>query len=263
MKVILTTDLHEGFDHKTNRINKKFINKMAQEIVDDPDIKVMVITGDLASHKPKQFPRILKMLRAKIHIPILVVRGNHDLWGRKEGKFDRDGKWIQPKFPTIASIYAQQDKWFKDHNIHHFEKDNFKIDDVLFIGWDGWYHSLNPPTNDDYHMTAYTEGIRTTEWLTRRAEKEFDRVIFDNTEAKHRIAVTHHSPLPSDWLYRDHAANPKFLQQITCRFDHFLIGHTHQKTDMVIDGCRIINAGSHYNKPKYKIFEVKETYEIM
>ncbi|NVM34009.1 MAG: metallophosphoesterase [Candidatus Lokiarchaeota archaeon] len=256
MKIILTTDLHEGFDNKTNRINSKFITKMSEEIKKDADIKVMVVTGDLASHKQRQLPRVLKMLRTKINIPILVVRGNHDLWDTQKGDFGQKGQWLNKPKPSIKSIYKQHEQWFHDNDIRHLESGNFEINDIVFIGWDGWYHSLNPPTNDEFRMTPYTEGIRTTEWLTYRAEREFNRVIFDQTDAKIRIAVTHHSPLPSEWQYKDHAANPKFLQQITCRFNYFLIGHTHQETDMIIDDCRIINAGSDYNAPKYKIFEV-------
>ena len=257
MKVILTTDLHEGFDYKTNEINKKHIKKMAEEIVNDPEIKVMVITGDLASHKLKQFPRILKMLRANIHIPILVVRGNHDLWGREEGKLQRDGTWFQPKFQSLQEIYTLQKQWFKDYDIHHLEEGNFKIENTVFVGWDGWYHDLFPNTNDEFHMTTYTEGIRTMEWLSKRADKEFERVIYDDTEADIRIAVTHHSPMPTDPLYQSHCSNPKHLQFITSKYDYFLIGHTHQKTFMQVNDCIIINAGSHYNDPKYRIFEVE------
>ena len=257
MKVILTTDLHEGFDHKTNRINVKIIHEMAEEIKNDPDIKVMVITGDLASHKQKQFPRILKMLRSKIRIPIVIVRGNHDLWQRIKGKYDRNGSWIKAKHPEIQTIYDQQKIWMKDQSVHHLEESNFVIDDVVFVGWDGWYHSLFPPTNDEYHMINYTEGIRTTEWLTKRAEKEFERVIYEDTyKYRKAIAVTHMSPLPSSPAYQGHAANPKFLQHIVSKYDYFLIGHTHQPTDMVLQNCRILNAGSDYNKPQYIIFKV-------
>jgi predicted phosphodiesterase len=257
IKIILTSDLHEGFDHKTTAINTKFIDEMADEIAKDPNIKVMIIAGDLISHKQSQYPRILKMLRAKITIPILVVKGNHCNWDTKPNKFDKDGTWVTAKYPSIEKLNKQHADLFEKYNIHHLAKKEFIIDGIVIVGWDGWYHELFPPTNDEYHMATYTGPIRTSEYLTKEAEKEFERVLyFDNYQYRKSIVVTHHSPFTDNPNYNGHRSNPKHLQHIICKYDYFITGHTHQPVDMILDKCRIINCGSHYNKPKYVIFEV-------
>lgn len=250
MKLILTSDLHEGRSPRSHKINTEFITKIAQEIKKDSNIKALIIAGDLSSHKQEQHERICKMLRDQLSCTILIVRGNHDYWSTLDKR-----KVI--KYPTIPELNKKHEELYKKYNIHHLQKNPFVIDDVIILGWDGWYSSFDPPSNDDDHIIRFTEGIKTMEWLSRKAHKEFERLLSVDTKGYHKsIIVTHHNPYTHDYRYKELGANHKYLEFIVNKFDYLLTGHTHRFYDKLVKGCRIVNSGSDYNDPKYLILEV-------
>lgn len=51
-------------------------------------------------------------------------------------------------------------------------------------------------------------------------------------------------------------ANPKYLDFLTEKCDYLLYGHSHSKCDRVYNGCRVLNCGSDYDKPKHTLFEI-------
>lgn len=247
VKCVLTSDTHYGLDKNTHRIHEKWLKKLAQEIT-DKDIKVFIHAGDWSCNKQDQFYRTMKMFRKHISIPIVCVRGNHDLWQYKpfEG----------PKM--YGEMMRTHEEWFKELNIHHLESGPFYIDDVAIYGFDGWYYSSNPPTNDLERMNFHDiEGAPAMPYLSSRAHKKLDALLqVDTTMYRKSVLVTHHGPYTDDLKYKEFCANMNFFEPIVEKYDFFCNGHSHHFTDQVYGKCRVLNSGSDYNEPAYLVFEV-------
>lgn len=250
IKFVLTTDTHYGNAQKTHRWHEKFLVELAKEIK-EKDIKVLIHTGDWTSDSQNQFRRTLKMFRRHIDIPIVCVRGNHDLWQRKPFRYP--SRW------QYGEMMRHHKEWFKEFNIHHLEDNPFIIDDVIVCGFDGWYYHANPPTNDleQIHIND-VEGCPIMPYLTNKAHKDLDKILMGDYSAyRKKIMVTHHAPFTEDPMYVQFCANFKYLEPIKERFDVLCVGHSHQYRNDVEDGCLILNAGAKYNAlPQKIIFEV-------
>lgn len=191
------------------------------------------------------------MFRHHIDIPILAVRGNHDLWQRKPFRY--------PSYWQYAEMMRHHKEWFAEFNIHHLENNPFVIDDVLIAGFDGWYNVTNPPSNDQ-EMVRFkdVEGCPIMSYLSNKAYKDLDGVLaLDDSPYRASVLVTHHPPFVDDPFWALMSANPNYLQPIKDKFDVLCVGHSHQYRDDIEDGCRILNAGAKYNSvPRKIIFEV-------
>ena len=76
MKFVLTSDLHGGHDHNTHIVLHKFFRKQIVHL----DYDVLLIAGDIISDSQKQLSKTLNIIRNYVSKPIVVCRGNHDLW---------------------------------------------------------------------------------------------------------------------------------------------------------------------------------------
>lgn len=153
-------------------------------------------------------------------------------------------------------------EWFKEHNVHHLEEGPHVVDDVIVCGFDGWYNRADPPTNDSDRMIGNIEGCPAMVYHSSRAYKELCRVLDTDTDSYRKsICVSHFPPFGGDrkgLTERDmsYSANPRYLEPITEKFDVFCVGHSHMHVDRIENGCRLLNAGSDYNSPRFVIFDV-------
>ena len=247
MKILLTSDTHHAFTaNSTVKINRKFWQKVAEQ-----DFDVMVHTGDWCTTNAEvQMRKAIKQCRNYIDKPILTVLGNHDYWSKNH---------IDPR-----SMINYHEKVFEEFDIVYLDRETIQINDILFYGYDSWYHVPNPPSNDYYWMPRIVETLPINHYMSKRMDASFERVMDDiekDESGLKKICVTHMSPyLRKNWFMdRVHiglSGNPKHLPFITKHCEALLIGHTHRELDEVVDGCRIVEAGSDYNNPKFKILEV-------
>src|SRR6202453_1149605 len=165
MKGLLTSDTHYGFSQKTHRIHEKFLEHLAQ-VIKLNDVRFLIHSGDWSTNKQDQLERTLLMFRKYISIPIIAVRGNHCLWDYQKAKVRRM-HW--------GEMQQKHAEWFKAADIHHLENQGpMTIDDHIIVGWDGWYHNVNPPTNDASQMISNIEGCPTHLFHNQRAYKAFE-----------------------------------------------------------------------------------------
>ena len=249
MKLLLTSDTHYGHSAKTHQIHEKFLARLARE-VNEHDVQAVIHAGDWASNRQDQFYRTMKMFRNALPgIPILAVRGNHDLW--------QVGKTKYARMQMHQHLMDQHQAWFKELDIHHLENGPKVIGDVIIMGFDGWYNLANPPTNDADRMVSNIEGVPAMTYLAGQVYKKLDDLLLTDVSAYRKsVMVTHHPPFTEDPYYLDYCANANYFQPIKDKFDVFCTGHSHHYWNETQDDCLILNSGSHYDKPKHIIFDV-------
>lgn len=243
MRLLLTSDTHFGHDGNTQAKHIKLLKKISEE---KPD--VVVHAGDWASNRQNQFYRTLEMFRESLNCPIVAVRGNHDFWQTRE-RFQF--------FHETDYLFEHHDIWFKRFKIHHVSYGPLVIDGWTIAGFDGWYGYLNPPTNDFKFLPVYTHSMTTMEWFNRKAHNDLNELLetLDNSKSK-KICVTHFPPFTDDQRYLHFCANQNYLEVLSDRFELLLVGHSHKACDWVFRDMRIVNSGSDYNDPKYKVLDL-------
>lgn len=243
MKLILTSDTHFGFNHKTQSKHLRFLKLLAAE---KPD--VVVHAGDWTSHSQKQFRRTLQMFREHLSCPIVAVRGNHDFWQSPD---------LNQSFTPTERIMEIHNEWFEEFGIHHVSKGSFPVGDWTIYGFDGWYATVSPPTNDQAWMPLMTGQYPTMEWFRNKAQDDIHRLIDCKGEGKaKKICVTHFPTYTEDQRYAQFCANLNYLEVLTDHFEILLFGHSHRACDWVFRDTRIVNCGSDYNIPLYKVLEI-------
>lgn len=252
MKIILTSDTHYGFDHKTPRVLENFLQDIYAAILDN-DVKVVVHAGDWISHKQSQFPKVLDLFRKYISVPILAVRGNHDFWAESH---------LRKSKPKHDEYHH---KLFNERGILPLESGLFfKTDGVTFTGFDGWYNEEMPPTNDVYRIPPHNMLDRACMGLYKKeAEKDFENALYRIAEEKiavpkrPMVCITHfpiHSDNPDDWRYN---GNRRYFDFLAPHIDYLLFGHSHRRVQEIKNGVELYNCGSDYNKPNYSLIDIE------
>lgn len=268
MKIALTTDLHRGFDHNTYKMHDKMFLKLAEE-----DFDVLVISGDLISSQQKQMESMFKCLRR--HFPdivILVVYGNHDYWDKDSWLTDKVRYQGKPR-QTFSLMEKEHQRLCGEYDIYYLQDYSWRYkkgtEEVLFLGYDGWYNNTNPDTNDKNFIPRFHESAPFQTFLNYRAHKALDGILKEAAEEKEinkdlkLVCVTHFNTYIEDPQYQFMMGCPSHLDFITELFDLLLVGHTHHSYDKEHGKCRVVNAGTYwtknnhgYNCPKYVILEV-------
>lgn len=244
MKIVHTSDLHFGFNNKTCKYLDNFFKDLTCI-----DFDVMTIAGDIKSHNADQIQKCFRLLRKYIDKPVIAVEGNHDYWDKGE------------KFHTLEELMEYNIAVAKDFGIVILRGNEYfyKEDDIMFCGFGGWYSNVKPMTNDSYFIPKLNNSyLSCHEVLNDIAHQELNRIIVNKLYGfKKYICITHFCPyIPDSNLWESMAGNSKYLDIITENFDYLLTGHSHQEMDIEINDCRIINSGSDYNRPTYKLIEV-------
>ncbi len=244
MRIALTSDLHAGFTEKTGSIHEIFFNKLNEE-----DWDILIIAGDLGSTKIAHVKSISKRIQRLINKPVLVVRGNHDLWDKSKY--------------NVRETLKLTEQIFKDNGIHLLSNNPFKLNNLHILGWDGWYQHLYPPTRDEDYIAPYTNGKLTFRFLQEEAERTFQKILDKTKEIRtidnqKIICVTHMPCFYHPTVYGDHSANQRYINYLEGFCDILCFGHTHVQVDDTQFGIRILNAGSDYDEPAYTIFNIQE-----
>lgn len=248
MNFLLLSDLHYGFSSQTHRIIETFLKDDIVPLIEKYDVKLVVIAGDIMSHRQLQLDECCALLRQYIHVPIAVVRGNHDFWDCEEGPNKGRMSWDK--------LQKQHKAIFAAHKIHHLEQRHLMVDGFLVVGYDGWYKSFKPATNDIYNMAPYAGECPMMPFQSGRAWKELGRVLACRvTRYKKAICVTHHCPFTMDMDFMDHVADPDMLDPLLKKFDILCVAHTHRRHVETAKDCLIVNCGSDYENPKFLLID--------
>lgn len=246
VKAIITTDTHFSDTPHTVTVLSAFAKELAKQIKAN-DCKVLINCGDWISNDQRQLEQVFKLFRDHISIPIVTVLGNHSWWVTGSDRF-------KVTVPQLIKFHATL---FERFNIHYLEDSNFILDDVIFCGFDGWYCHYDPPSRDKSYMPPVVDGDPTHQWMQRRAMQSLGRVLdTDLSTYRKKVCVTHFTPPIGNSAWEEMSASPRLTNLISEKFDFFFVGHSHKEFDEMADNCRVINVGSDYNLPKFKVIEI-------
>lgn len=248
MLIAITSDLHHGHSKNTSTILDRFwmdIKNLNPEL--------LIIAGDMISTKQRSLVKMFKQLRRYLDCDVVVVFGNHDYWDGRGGLTH-----IKQLFPYHAKIC-------NDFNITDLNITSYGNGRIWVTGFDGWYASSRPPSNDLNWMPHYIEGVPTHVWMGNRAGKSLDRLLQIQLEVQDpiKLCVTHFPPFSAnkfdknsrhvshDYTGDEFNANPRYLDFIADRFQYLICGHSHQKAEEKYKDLLILNSGSDYDKPKF------------
>lgn len=271
MKFTFTSDTHRGFSEKTHKLHEYLVAEMRAE---NPDL--YVLAGDLGLHKKEHFRKSLEFFRAELgDKPILLVRGNHDFQHCTFNFHSMEWRIYQKSF---SAMLMQQSEWFAKFNIHHLESGPFDIGGFRFVGWDGWYGTKEEDLlrkrdeifsktlkkvrmpSDPERLTPYIDGMKTFAWLGERSEQMFQKAIQSAKEhpggREKVVAITHMPPYLTAEHEELHDGDITQLPRLAPFAATLLHGHSHKASDQIIEGVRVLNAGSDYDKPKFKTIVV-------
>jgi predicted phosphodiesterase len=287
IKCAVTSDLHYGQSEKTHRLHEEFFKRLALE-----DIDVLFLVGDLIASKQSSLDQFFTLLR--LHLPkvkVIFVKGNHDSW---DDRHYLSSKHYTDIFPMYSPYDVYKNRRPSKHNrpfswgelqencrslctkydLIHLDGASYSLsENVIAIGFDGWYNDVNVQsmgTNDYLFMPENIESAPTMIYLRNKAEKDLEKILNINTDNKTVIGLTHFPPFsegkpPLDVQIEEKwGANPKFLDFLTDKCDFLLLGHNHIETDVTYRDCRILNSGAPWDAakrsylPQYKIFKVSK-----
>jgi predicted phosphodiesterase len=224
MKIALTSDTHYGFSPRANENIKIMLERLQSEGID-----LIVHAGDWASHKSSHLISCVRTFRKYFpNTPIVGTLGNHDLAGES------------------LNVLSNIQRLFLKHSI----LDYWTNGKIKVIAFQSWYNSSHPPSTDHYWMPKNI----THQDMIVRSHQNFDNIIGEldvNT-----IVVSHFTPYNYRHGYNAMCGPMGMFDQITASAGFLCLGHSHLYMDEMIDGCRVMNCGSDYESPKYKIFEV-------
>jgi predicted phosphodiesterase len=264
MKLAITTDTHYGFDARTHKIHEKFLAKV-KETCDLEKVDALIHSGDWIANNQHQLPRTWKMFRKFLgDLPILTVLGNHDFW-QQEVWNSKKSFYKKDKITNIPDMVEQHYEWASENKIHLLQGNPYIKDDVAFYGFNGWYNHPNPPTNDAINMCKMYETAPTGLYFSYQANKELEKILIDVDQhtIKKKVCVTHFPPYSKNPNYEIYCANTSYLDFISEKFDLLIVGHSHQTEDWISNSCRVVNAGTNfdkfsggYNKPNFLIIDI-------
>jgi predicted phosphodiesterase len=250
MRIIYTSDIHKGFSQKTHKLHEQFYQSIQSQ---KPDL--YLVAGDIGTASFNHFKAAIKMMRESLECPIVICRGNHDLWD---------------KYMTLGEIYEASAVVLKDYNVIDINVANvYEQDKLMLFGWEGWYGQPVIYTNDmNWIRLKRGDGSydyqRCHEYLQKTAYNNFGNMLQHLEEQKDRKdkikMIMTHMPIfthnPSDFENIEHDGPHEYWQFLHELTDYFLYGHTHQKCDRIVNGIHCLNSGSDYDKPVYGVLDL-------
>lgn len=260
MRVGITSDTHYGYNHKTHSIHIEFLSMLAKEELD-----VLVHCGDWASSDQIDLFKSLKMFRAALgqKVKIITVMGNHDLWDSSHYITDGRKRYRNRRPISYAKMLLNHDEWLQTYNIELLSATkSVQIgESIIFYGFNGWCDHLISDMNDSQWMPKTIQDCPAFTYLRHKAQVDLESIV-QAKEAKKKdnphltyVCVTHHHPFAAHLPH--HGADLGNMDIITNNFDVLMCGHSHEYADFIVNRCRVLNAGSTYNIPKYKIVEMQ------
>jgi len=248
MKVLFLSDIHFGFSQKTILGVEKFLTLCKQH-----DFDRIIVTGDIITHKQKQFESFCKLFRRIFpDKPIAIVFGNHDYW-------DHDSfyktKGYKRKFRTLKDIDDYHRDLMSKNNISWLQENSIITDTVEIHGMDGWYFhnedEVAKLSNDYRYMpkrSGYNEKSAFDE-LRDRSDARLNEILYRDLSSDRVKVFATHFPfyLGNRKENLEMINNPKYLDIIADSFNFLLLGHSHEAKDFNHNGLRVLNVGSGYN----------------
>lgn len=263
MTIAITTDTH--YCLSTHDCNILMLEQLKLE---NPHI--LLHCGDVSNsnwYEQKQYFELVRNILG--NILIVTVNGNHDWWCKY---YD-----IDPTKLNIEKIHNCEDilkvlqkEVYGPLDIHHASENltHYENGKKIYIsGFDGWYSDLNVPrriTNDYKKIPQYY--INGGNYLNTRSVIGFEKSIefLNKVDDGIKILMTHFGfteNCTKDWKSRDtgnyFGNNPKFENYID-NVDYLFYGHSHIEDDSISKNnhTKILNTGSDYDNPKYRILEI-------
>lgn len=242
MRILKTSDNHRGFSYTTGNVHEKWAKRIANEYFD-----VVVAAGDHGSSKIDETHRHFKFLRRVAGTrPVLTVLGNHDFWN-------------DPQIQPLEAIERHKEAARK-YGVHMLDIDgHIVINDILFVGWMGWY--IEPPKGNDFNNIPrlHPHGYPMNVWFNQLEQMQLAEVLktceaYATKGLRTTVGVTHF-PIHKEGVR--HFGNPRHMDFVkAAKIETLLYGHSHSFHDELRDGVHLVNAGSDYDKPKHVIVEV-------
>ncbi len=224
MNIQIQSDLHLDL---RNDGGKKYIASM-----DETDVDVLVLAGDIISTSRRESARSQKALTAicKKYKSVVYVPGNHEFWGS-----------------SLTDGWATIDIWATlIPNLHVLKPGKGYIqDNVSFIGDTLWFEQTEETLSWRRSWPDYTQILGFNEELP--VFHDTAKVWLDTMMTKDMVVVTHHMPHPK-------SIHPKYARELTNMFfltdmsdviaKHnpklWIHGHTHEKFDYLVGETRIV-----------------------
>jgi predicted phosphodiesterase len=244
MRIAVTSDLHliNG--------NKEVLSALKESLqkLKDKSPDVFINCGDYGLSTREDFVKCLELIRKYYDGPMYSTMGNHDFWDKEFRKECRG----RCGWDNLKEYYMSV---FKTFNVHWLsESGPIKYNGYKFSGFDGWYESFNPPSNDENYMPYRIEGIPLHSFMIKRMKEQLANILKDKKTLMKEICVTHF-----DIKHRSHpdmAADPRVFEVLSERFDFVFFGHSHIEQNYKIKDCIYVNSGSHYGKPKISFVDI-------
>lgn len=250
---LLLSDTHFGFSTKTSRIWERYWDEVIATSPEFERLDALILAGDVYSHESRQLRSPFKMFRRKMgDKPIFWVRGNHDYW--------------DSNIRNLQYLIEKTDKLATEYNITSLHNGGEIFPDIendtltAVVGWDCWYTA---------HPARYTQclnripqgGWDAHEFLSKRALDGFTHMLdqieeYKTTYSSAQVKIVVVTHMPGGYTERHIGQPESWFNQAVELADVLCYGHTHRRDDRVEKGCWILNAGSDYNKPNHRFFEV-------
>lgn len=225
-----------------------------REFIIDIDCDILILSGDISSSDSiDDLDYVFSIIKSRREdLKVLMVKGNHDYWEN-----------YRP-YISLDELIEEHSKIFKKYGVVYLQDNHFIKENILFVGYDGWYN-VDPrsQTKDNTMIPRFNSlGADSFLFMKKREMVGLDRVLKelskDENKGKYKICVTHFN-FKSDPNYENLKANPNFLSILKENCNIVIFGHNHLVEDRIEDGVRLINAGvsKEYNKFNLKIIEIK------
>lgn len=246
MRAIILSDLHYGFSSRTRKIHERFVDLVAKKI-SEHNAEIVIITGDTASTRQKEIDKFFKLLRSKVSIRVVVVWGNHDYWD------DDYRTQSKARVRTMGELFQLHKKICEQYDLHYLGDGDLILGDYQICGYDGWYHDVDPGTNDlrPGRMLSFVESAPTHSYMNYRAHKDCERILESatNSQSKIKILVSHFDCVEHEYFGSRHRGDPSHLDALSKIFDFIIYGHTHRRINEPINKARVLSPGGDYDHP--------------
>ena len=254
MRIVLLTDTHWGYSELGNIENVKLLEDINRYV---PRPFTVLHTGDAGSHERYQRQEYYHMLREAFSTEdVGIVLGNHDHWA-----------WTDKSKFRVKDLVSENAFFAKEAGINYLPNEPIEKDGVYICGFNGWYHDIYMTRENAIpHLGDPSDGRR---WLSQHSYQEFGKRIKEVEDAKAQglrtVLCTHFGFVKkaADTDYKaltngDYfGANPLWETMLD-NVDYLFYGHSHVAfDDYAMNGrTRVVNAGSDYERPTYKVIEV-------
>lgn len=220
---------------------------------------------------------------AKSSIPVMPYNGNVWCLTVKHGNFliRRNGNscytgncWAADKTGILLPDVIHNLKRIFDENnvITHFKHDNVEI-----FGYNSWYKTNRPPSNDYRCIPALTKEDaedNNYDWLPSPRARNIHQHLLEKSylncqevceklkasDAKHKVVVTHFEAIEyrGDPFYDGMKGSyVEYEMLMEAGATIICYGHSHRVSDFINEkGVRVLNCGSDYNEPKFTVIEL-------